>query len=216
MYKAVIFDLDGTLVYTLEDLKNSINSALKKLNYPFSYSLEETKRLIGSGTKNLCRRAISSLNPQDEEVEILFKEFTREYNEHQLDNASLYDGVMDVLIELRKKGIKLAILSNKVDKNTKEIISHLCKDFTFDFILGQTTIYPLKPDPTSLFKVIEELKVENDEVLYVGDSDTDMKTGNNAHVDVCAVTYGFREKEVLESYNPKYMIDSIKEILKIV
>ena len=216
MYKAVIFDLDGTLVYTLEDLKNSINSALKKLNYPFSYSLEETKRLIGSGTKNLCRRAISFLNPQDEEVEILFKEFTREYNEHQLDNASLYDGVMDVLIELRKKGIKLAILSNKVDKNTKEIISHLCKDFTFDFILGQTTIYPLKPDPTSLFKVIEELKVENDEVLYVGDSDTDMKTGNNAHVDVCAVTYGFREKEVLESYNPKYMIDSIKEILKIV
>lgn len=216
MYKAVIFDLDGTLVYTLEDLKNSINSALKNLNYPFSYSLEETKRLIGSGTKNLCRRAISSLNPQDEEVEILFKEFTREYNEHQLDNASLYDGVMDVLIELRKKGIKLAILSNKVDKNTKEIISHLCKDFTFDFILGQTTIYPLKPDPTSLFKVIEELKVENDEVLYVGDSDTDMKTGNNAHVDVCAVTYGFREKEVLESYDPKYMIDSIKEILKIV
>ena len=216
MYKAVIFDLDGTLVYTLEDLKNSINLALKNLNYHFSYSLEETKRLIGSGTKNLCRRAISSLNPQDEEVEILFKEFTREYNEHQLDNASLYDGVMDVLIELRKKGIKLAILSNKVDKNTKEIISHLCKGFSFDFILGQTTIYPLKPDPTSLFKVIEELKVENDEVLYVGDSDTDMKTGNNAHVDVCAVTYGFREKEVLESYNPKYMIDSIKEILKIV
>lgn len=216
MYRAVVFDLDGTLVYTLEDLKNAINSALKNLGYSFCYSLEDTKRLIGSGTKNLCRRAIDSLNPSEEEVEILFREFTKEYNMHQLDNASLYEGVMDVLIELKKRGIKVAILSNKVDKNTKEIISHLCKNFTFDYILGQTSIYPLKPDPTSLFKVIEEIKVKKEEVLYVGDSDTDMKTGKNARVDVCAVTYGFREKEVLETYKPRYMIDSIKEILKII
>lgn len=216
MFKGIVFDLDGTLVNTLDDLKNAINNALKTLNYPFSYSLEETKKLIGSGTKNLCRRAIASLSLGEEKVEELFCEFTKQYNEHQLDNARLYDGVLDTLRLLKEKNIKVAVLSNKVHHNTKEILSCLCKNFDFDYVLGQVSYFPLKPDPTSLNYIISKLGLNKEEILYVGDSDTDMKTGRNAKVKICAVTYGFREKEELETYSPDYMIDNFSELIYIV
>ena len=215
MYKAVIFDLDGTLVYTLEDLKNAINLALEIKGYPYQYNLEETKGLIGSGTKVLCQRAIKKDSVTEDEWMDLFLEFSRQYKIHQLDNVALYDGILDLIKQLKDDGYKIAVLSNKVDKNTKDIISYLFKDNPFDYILGQLENMPLKPDPEGLYRVLKELDLKEDEILYIGDSDTDMKTGINARVDVCAVTWGFRNRDILASYNPKYLINSPKELCKI-
>jgi phosphoglycolate phosphatase len=215
-YKAVIFDLDGTLVNTIDDLSQAINIALKNKGYPFSYDNEGTKKLIGQGTKVLCQRAIAPLNPTEEMWKDLFVEFSKQYNIHELDHAHLYEGVLDTVNELKSLGLKVAVLSNKVDHNSKDIISHLCPEGTFDIVQGQLDNVPLKPDPTSLFNLMKRLGVNKDEVLYVGDSDTDMKTSKNAGVDEVAVTYGFRDKAILEEFKPKFMINNLKDLIKII
>ena len=112
--------------------------------------------------------------------------------------------------------MKTAILSNKKEENTREIVAHLCKENTFDQIVGKREEFPLKPDPTSLNYLIALLGVDKDEVLYVGDSDTDMKTADNLSLRKVAVTYGYRDKEILEQYKPDYMIDDFREIQTIV
>ena len=216
MYKAFIFDLDGTLLDTLPDLKNSINEALKINGYNISYTYEETMWLVGSGIKMLCRRAINKFDPTDEEVERLFADFTRIYKERQLDETRLYKNVKNVLFSLKKDGFKVCVLSNKVEKNVKEILKFYLPDFTFDIVVGQRANVPIKPDPTSLNNIIEELEITREEILYVGDSDVDMIVASNASIDCVGVTYGYRPKEILEKYNPKYLIDDILEILEIV
>ena len=216
MYKAVIFDLDGTLLDTLPDLKNSINEALKLNGYDISYTYEETMWLIGSGTKMLCRRAINRFDPTDEEVERLFADFTRIYKGRQLDETRLYENVKNTLFSLKNDGFKVCVLSNKVEKNVLDIIEHYLPDFTFDKVVGQRVGVPIKPDPTSLNNLIEELELTKEEILYVGDSDVDMIVASNASIDVVGVTYGYRPKEILEKYNPKYLTNNILEILEIV
>jgi len=216
MVKAVVFDLDGTTVNTLDDLMQAINLALEIKGYPFHYDLDGTKKLIGEGTKTLCKRAIASLNPSEEQWKDLFKEFTKQYNIHQLDHAHLYNGVLDAINEIKKQGIKVCTLSNKVDKNVKEIVEKLFPKNTFDYVLGQLEDMPLKPDPTGLYRVLNEIGVNKEKILYVGDSDTDMKTGKNADVTTVAVTWGFRDRDVLESFNPKYIINNPKELLELI
>ena len=216
MYKAVIFDLDGTLLDTLPDLKNSINEALKLNGYDISYTYDETMWLIGSGTKMLCRRAIDRFDPTDEEVERLFADFSRIYKERQLDETRLYKNVKNVIFSLKNDDFKVCVLSNKVEKNVQDILEFYLPDFTFDKVVGQKVGVPIKPDPTSLNILIKELGLPKEEILYVGDSDVDMIVASNASIDVVGVTYGYRPKEILEKYNPKYLINDILEILEIV
>lgn len=216
MIKACIFDLDGTIVDTLVDLSRAINFALKEKGYDISYSLEETKSLIGQGTKVLCKRALKPFNVTVEDELDLFKEFSNQYNIHQLDNAKLFKGVKETLTKIKLDGIKIAILSNKVDKNSKKIIYSLVGEDFFDIVQGQLENVPLKPDPTSLLNLIDRLGVKKEEILYVGDSDTDMKVGKNANVKTIAVTYGYREKELLKSFEPDFMIDKIEDLIKII
>ncbi len=215
MYKAVIFDLDGTLLDTLPDLKNSINEALKINGYNVSYTYEETMWLIGSGTKMLCRRAINKFDPTDEEVERLFADFTRIYKERQLDETQLYKNVKNVLFSLKNDGFKVCVLSNKVEKNVVDILNFYLPDFSFDKVVGQRVNVPIKPDPTSLNNLIEELEITREEILYVGDSDVDMIVASNASIDYVGVTYGYRPIEMLKEYNPKYVVNDILEILEI-
>ncbi len=216
MYKAVIFDLDGTLLDTLPDLQNSINEALKKNSYDISYTYEETKWLIGSGTKVLCKRAVAKFNPYEEEIEKLFKDFTSIYKTKQFDETKLYKNVKNALFSLKREGIKVCVLSNKVETNVIDILNFYLPDFKFDYVVGQRINVPIKPDPISLNNLIEELNLSATEVLYVGDSDVDMIVASNANVDCVGVTYGYRPREILEKYKPKYFIDDILEILQIV
>ncbi len=216
MYKYVIFDLDGTLIDTLDDLKKGINFALKELGYNISYTKEETKYLIGEGTRNLCARAIKNIPHTEEDEEILFKEFSRLYKLHQLDDTRPFVHVEELLKLLKENNIKAAVLSNKVEQNVIDILSHLKLDSYFEIIRGQRKDIPLKPNPSSLNNLISDLGASKEEVLYVGDSDVDMIVSHNAEVNVAAVTYGYRDIELLKKYNPNYIISDPLEIYNIV
>ncbi len=216
MYKYVIFDLDGTLIDTLDDLKKGINFALKELGYNISYTKEETKLLIGEGTRNLCIRAIKNIPHTEEDEEILFKEFTRQYKLHQLDDTRPFYHVEELLKLLKESNIKVAVLSNKVEQNVVDILSHLKLDSYFEIIRGQRKDIPLKPNPSSLNNLILDLGAKKEDVLYVGDSDVDMIVSRNASVDVVAVTYGYRDIELLKKYHPNYIISDPLEIYNLV
>lgn len=216
MYKYVIFDLDGTLIDTLDDLKKGINFALKELGYNISYTKEETKFLIGEGTRNLCARAIKNIPHTEEDEETLFKEFTRLYKLHQLDDTRPFFHVEELLKLLKENNIKTAVLSNKVEQNVVDILTYLKLDSYFEIIRGQRKDIPLKPNPSSLNNLILDLAASKEEVLYVGDSDVDMVVSRNAEVDVAAVTYGYRDIELLKNYNPNYIISDPLEIYNIV
>ncbi len=215
MIKAVIFDFDGTLLDTLHDLKDAINLALIKNNYAKQYSYEETKGLIGMGTKTLCSRALSFTSFTQDDVDKLFQDFSSIYKQIQCNKTRPFPHVIETLDKLKEKGLKLAILSNKVESNTLIICDKFFKKGTFDFIIGQRKEFPLKPDPTSLKYLISLLEVKNDEVLYVGDSDTDMKTADNLNLKKVAVTYGYRDEDLLKTFNPDYLIDDFEKILDI-
>lgn len=216
MYKYVIFDLDGTLIDTLDDLKKGINFALKELGYDISYTKEETKLLIGEGTRNLCIRAIKNIPHTEEDEEILFKEFTRQYKLHQLDDTRPFYHVEELLKLLKESNIKVAVLSNKVEQNVVDILSYLKLDSYFEIIRGQRKDIPLKPNPSSLNNLILDLGAKKEDVLYVGDSDVDMIVSRNANVDVTAVTYGYRDIELLKKYHPNYIISDPLEIYNLV
>ena len=182
MYKYVIFDLDGTLIDTLDDLKKGINFALKELGYNISYTKEETKFLIGEGTRNLCARAIKNIPHTEEDEETLFKEFTRLYKLHQLDDTRPFFHVEELLKLLKENNIKTAVLSNKVEQNVVDILTYLKLDSYFEIIRGQRNDIPLKPNPSSLNNLILDLAASKEEVLYVGDSDVDMVVSRNAEI----------------------------------
>lgn len=215
MYKVIIFDLDGTLLDTLYDLRNSINFALKKNNFDIIYSYDETKWLIGKGTKVLCKRALKNTDATQEVIDQVFKDFSFYYRKNQLVETKIYPNVLYTLKKLKEINIKVCVLSNKVEENVLEILKHFFPDFEFDLVVGQRKNIPLKPDPTSLKTMLEELNVSNKDVLYVGDSDVDMIVSNLCEVDNVAVTYGYRPIEMLKEYNPKYVVNDILEILEI-
>lgn len=216
MIKALIFDFDGTLVNTIEDLKDSINMALISNGFDKQYSTEETKNLIGKGIRVLCTRALNYCPHSIEDEENVYKSFYEYYSKNQINKTRPYVNVVETLLKLNKSKIKLAILSNKKHEVLLEIVDKLFPKNLFDIIFGKKEEFDLKPNPKSLIHILDVLSVNKDEVLYVGDSDVDMITAINANVKKVAVTYGYREKKLLESYNPEYIIDNISELLKII
>ncbi len=215
MIHCVIFDLDGTLLNTLDDLCDSTNYALKQFGYP-ERTLDEVRHFVGNGVKKLIERAIPDgiNNPDFEECLRVFKEH---YAANMYNKTAPYNGVPEMLKELRLKGIHTAVVSNKFDAAVKE----LCKKFFGDFVqvaIGENEEKGVrkKPAPDSVFKAMNELKVSIEEVIYVGDSETDVQTAKNAEIDCIGCAWGFRPKEILEQEGARYIIDAPQEILKIV
>ncbi len=215
MIHCVIFDLDGTLLNTLDDLCDSTNYALKQFGYP-ERTLDEVRHFVGNGVKKLIERAIPDgiNNPDFEECLRVFKEH---YAANMYNKTAPYNGVPEMLKELRLKGIHTAVVSNKFDAAVKE----LCKKFFGDLVqvaIGENEEKGVrkKPAPDSVFKAMNELKVSIEEVIYAGDSETDVQTAKNAEIDCIGCTWGFRSKDILKHEGAKYIIDSPQEILKIV
>lgn len=215
MIHCVIFDLDGTLLNTLDDLCDSTNYALKQFGYP-ERTLDEVRHFVGNGVKKLIERAIPDgiNNPDFEECLRVFKEH---YAANMYNKTAPYNGVPEMLKELRLKGIHTAVVSNKFDAAVKE----LCKKFFGDFVqvaIGENEEKGVrkKPAPDSVFRAMEELKVSIENVIYAGDSETDVQTAKNAEIDCIGCAWGFRSKDILKHEGAKYIIDSPQEILKIV
>lgn len=212
-YEAIIFDLDGTILNTLPDLTQSVNFALNTYNYPIR-TTDEVRSFIGNGVGLLIKRSLPS-DADDETINNVLSVFKKHYSEHYADKTVPYDEITDLLKNLKTQGYKLAVVSNKFDSAVKA----LCEKFffgIFDFVLGETENIPRKPAPDSLNVAIDNLNVKKENVLYIGDSEVDIKTAQNAEVDCLSVLWGFKDKEFLIKNGASAFADSPNDIIEFV
>lgn len=212
-FDVAVFDLDGTILDTLCDLRNSVNFALSKNGLPLR-STEEIRAFVGNGIRLLIERSV----PENTPVEITdncFMDFKEHYSKNSAVFTKPYDGIVDVINELKNSGVKTAVVSNKADFAVQELVAEYFPD-SFLFATGEREGVRRKPSPDSVFEAIKELDGDKNKTVYIGDSEVDIETSRNAGVSCIAVTWGFRSKEVLESLKPEYIIDEpsgIKEII---
>lgn len=208
--KSVIFDLDGTLLYTLEDLKEAVNAALRQFDMPVC-TLEQVCQYVGNGVRKLMIRAVpeGEENPRFEEVFAAFKEY---YGQHCLDSTAPYPGVLGLLKELKVRGVQTAIVSNKLDSAVKELTERFFGGY-IKTAIGEMEGVERKPAPDMVNKALEALGAERDETIYVGDSEVDIRTAQNAGLFCVSVTWGFREAPFLRSHGAKTLIQTPLELL---
>ena len=211
--KSVIFDLDGTLLDTLADLTDSVNEALKVHSLPLRTS-DEIRRFVGNGARNLIACVVpgGESNPVFELTLTIYKNY---YEYHCKDNTKPYDGTIQMLKELKRRGMKIAVVSNKPD----DAVKILCKEYFGDYVdvaIGATENMARKPAPDALLKAMEELGVTKEETMYIGDSDVDITTAENAGVRFVAVTWGFRGREFLKEHGAKELIALPMELLYLI
>ncbi|HNS06021.1 MAG TPA: HAD family hydrolase [Candidatus Saccharicenans sp.] len=197
-YKGVIFDLDGTLLDTIEDITSALNTVMLRHGFK-QFSIEEAKKMVGDGMRELMVRAKPELTGQPELIDALVNEFRQEYARVWREHSRPYPGIPELLTELNEKGLKLAVLSNKAHPFTEIMVKELLP-VPFQAVLGSQPGIPLKPDPAPARLVLQELNLRPDEVLYVGDTAVDMKTALAAGLIPVGVLWGFREaRELLDN-----------------
>ncbi len=212
-HKAVIFDLDGTLLYTLGDIALAVNTALNEFNMP-SHPEESYKKFVGHGLKEALKRACTSECPDD----ILDKAYLRvmeEYTNNAVVTTRPYNNIPELLNELISKGLKLAILSNKEDSLVKHIAGKLLSDWSFTTVQGILPDVPKKPDPFVVHQILKDMNVRQEEALFVGDSGVDMKTAVNSGLMGVGVTWGYRDIIELTEAGAGILIDKPEELLRI-
>ena len=214
-YKAIVFDLDGTLLNTLEDLKDAVNFALRQKQMP-ERSLEEIRNFVGNGIANLLKRSVPAGTGDQETAEALaiFREY---YGAHCQDKTKPYDGIMELLAEIKKSGIRTAVVSNKADFAVKELIPFYFGD-SIPVAMGENEAegIPKKPAPDMVWKALEELGCSREEAVYIGDSDVDVQTAKNSGLDFIGVSWGFRGREFLEKQGADVIVDKPEEILRVI
>lgn len=212
-YKLAVFDMDGTILNTLEDLADSTNYALKTNGLP-ERTVDEVRRFVGNGIRLLIERAV----PEGSDTELIdkvFGTFKRYYKTHCAIKTKPYDGIKEVLLSLRKAGCLTAVVSNKADFAVQD----LCRDYfdgLFDLAVGEREGIKKKPAPDSVFEVLSKLNIDKADAVYIGDSDVDYATSVNAGMDVIMVGWGFRDEEFLREKGAKRIIKQPSEILDII
>lgn len=209
MIKAVLFDLDGTLINSLDDLADSVNYALAELGYP-THETEKYKYFVGNGMKNLIKRA----TPEGADRQKVYELFMDRYHSHSLEKTAPYDDIITLLSALRDRGIKAAVVTNKAEANARAISAHFFGSSLLVF--GQREGIPTKPDPTLTLIAMKELGVKPQECLFVGDSGMDMAVGVNSGAKPVGVTWGFRKREELLENGAKHLIDKPLELLELI
>ena len=210
MYKAVIFDLDGTLLDTLEDLANACNYALVECGFPI-HGLEKYRRFVGDGRYKLIERIIPENSKTPEVIDKVLSLYDEYYEEHMMDMTRPYAGIIELLDGLKAKGLKLAVVSNKPHEFTTKVVKVFFEN-RLQLIFGQRVNFPTKPDPGTIFEVIENFKITPEECIYVGDSNVDIMTAKNAGVKSVGVAWGFRGKEELETEGADFIVSTVKEL----
>jgi phosphoglycolate phosphatase len=212
-YKAIIFDLDGTLTDTLEDLYLSVNHALRSCDFP-ERSLDEVRRFVGNGVRKLVERSV----PEDTDsikLEHCFEAFRAHYIIHCQDHTCLYPGVASLLTALHAKGYRMAVVSNKLQKGVDEL-ADLFFNGVIDVAIGEQQGVPRKPEPDMVIQALERLGVSKEEAIYVGDSDVDLQTASNAGLPCISVLWGFRSRDFLVAHGATIFAERPQDILDFV
>lgn len=197
-FKAVIFDLDGTLLNTIDDLANSMNAVLERSGHP-THGNDAYKYFVGDGMRNLVIRALPEDKRDDASVELCLAEMKKEYGNRWDEKTRPYEGIPELLEALSERGLKLAVLSNKPDNMTQLVISKLLSQWHFDIVAGEKSGVPKKPDPAGAVAIAEKFGIKPGEILYLGDTDVDMKTASSAGMYAVGVLWGFRKSgELIE------------------
>ena len=239
--KLVIFDLDGTLLYTVPDIAAATNQALAACGYPV-HSETEIASYIGNGINKLFERALPEEARSQEEVLRIRSLFLPYYNEHCADATRPFDGIPELLAGICRRGIKVAVASNKYHPATVRLIRHFFPEIPFCAVFGEREGVPRKPEPVIVWDILREAGIsfpdsglsssltvatshtgsiqdtagdERDSVLYIGDSGVDMQTAANAGLEAVAVTWGCRTREELTSYSPAHIVDRPSQIAEI-
>lgn len=212
MINTIVFDLDGTLLNTLEDLKDSVNFALERQGYPLR-NLNEIRSFVGNGIHLLMERAVPENTPA-ETFEICFKDFCDYYKIHMEDKTAPYDGINDMLTNIKKAGFKTAIVTNKADFAAQDLCKRMFGD-NIDFVVGSSDDRPNKPAPDGVFYALEKLNSKIENTVFVGDADTDILTAKNANLPSIGVLWGFRDREVIEEAGAEYIVESVNDLEKL-
>ncbi|MDD6037374.1 MAG: HAD-IA family hydrolase, partial [bacterium] len=211
-YQLVIFDMDGTILYTLKDLELALNHSLEQTGYP-GRTLEEVRRFVGNGIRKLIERSVPDTTSPDE-VDRILAVFNEYYAKHCSDHTEVYDGILPLLRNLRAKGIKTAVVSNKADYGVQELCGQYF-DGLFDYAVGEREGVRKKPAPDSVNEVLSFLQIAREAAVYVGDSEVDVRTARNAGLDCIAVDWGFRDREVLEAEGATVIVSDCAALEKL-
>ena len=208
MLKAVVFDLDGTLTDTLQDIAGAMNRSLRLHGLP-EYDVPAYRYLVGDGVRVLAQRAVGD---RQDLMESVMKEYQAYYSEHSLDVSKPYDGIEAMLDWLQQQGLKLCVFSNKPHADTCRVVAHFFPNVKFDHVRGAMDGVAVKPDPAGAWLAAEALGVKPDECLYLGDTSVDMTCARNAGMHPVGVTWGFREEKELRESGAEIMIHHPREL----
>lgn len=210
MYKAVLFDMDGTVLDTVGDLTDAINISLEKFGFP-ARSVEEVKSFLGKGPAHFVNCAVPEGTDEITRQQVLAF-YEPYYDSHCQVKTAPYPGIMELLKALKARGLRLAVISNKQEPAVK-VLARQHFAGLLELAVGTNARIRCKPDPSAVLAAMEELGVEKDETLYVGDMDVDLNTARNAGIDCVCVSWGFLGRKKLEALGAKHIVDTAQELL---
>ncbi len=210
MKKAIIFDLDGTLLNTLIDLQESVNKILNKYKYP-THHIDKYKYFLGNGIEVLTRKAFPE-NISNSEFALYLQEVKTEYASRQTSKTRPYDGIIEMLEELNNRNIKIAILSNKPNEFTGPTVAHFFSNIKFEVVFGARKEVARKPSAEAVNEILSIFEISKEDCFFVGDSETDMQTAVNSGMEAIGVSWGFRTVDEMRNNGANYIIDEPKQI----
>jgi phosphoglycolate phosphatase len=212
-FKGVIFDLDGTLVNSLEDIADAMNSVLQDLNYP-THSYDDYQYFIGSGLRNLVSKSLPKTHNDEKSIESCYRLMIEEYRDACTHKTTSYEGIIELLDYLISNNIKMSVFSNKSDELTKKITAAMFSNY-FDSAVGLTTESLKKPNPTEALVISKSMGLKPEEIIFVGDSGIDMQTATNANMFAVGVSWGYRPKEELIENGAKQVLNHPLDLIQI-
>ena len=212
-YKLALFDMDGTILDTLEDLTDATNVMMEKYGYP-THSIDAVRTFVGNGLRKLVERALPA-GTDDAKIDTVLGDFKVYYADHCADKTHPYDGVREMIARLREKGIITAVVSNKVDEGVQELVREYFPGL-FDLAVGERPNVKPKPAPDMVFAALETLKIDIRDAVFIGDSDVDLKTAQNAGIDGIFVDWGFRSAALLRESGAEIIVTHPAEIAALI
>lgn len=212
MKTIAIFDLDGTLLYTLEDLTDSVNFALKQFNLP-ECSIQQVRSFVGNGIRKLMEKAVktSGQSLSENDFEMCLSKFKTYYENNMYNKTKPFDGTIELLNKLKETNIKITVSSNKFDSAVKELCEYYFPNL-IDFAIGESATTPKKPDPKGVLKIINHFQEKKENCIYIGDSEVDIQTAKNANIDCISIDWGYKDKDFLLKNNAEKIISTPNDL----